>query len=172
MTGSFNSHEQSIADSNYFNISLHMYPIWEEKEGHWLYVEQAMYSRQDQPYRQRIYQLEKLEDNLFVSHVYLIADEENAVGKWKEPTHFKTLTMDNIIKKEGCEVILNKMDDGSFRGSTMDQKCKSTLRGASYASSIVQIQPDKLISWDQGFSSDHKQVWGATKGGYIFVKEQ
>lgn len=31
MQGSFNSEVQSQVDSTYFNISLHMYPIWKDK---------------------------------------------------------------------------------------------------------------------------------------------
>ena len=49
MKGSFNSESQSLQDSNYYNISLHMYPIWTQKEGHWLYVEQAVNSMQENP---------------------------------------------------------------------------------------------------------------------------
>ncbi|MFM7544645.1 MAG: CpcT/CpeT family chromophore lyase [Ignavibacteria bacterium] len=29
-----------------------------------------------------------------------------------------------------------------------------------------------LESWDQGFDKNGVQVWGAIKGGYIFVREQ
>ncbi|RZN83915.1 MAG: hypothetical protein EVB12_00935, partial [Winogradskyella sp.] len=59
MQGSYNSEIQSQVDSTYYNISLHMYSIWEGK-GHYLYVEQALNSMQSKPYRQRIYKLNKL----------------------------------------------------------------------------------------------------------------
>ncbi|WP_337872991.1 CpcT/CpeT family chromophore lyase, partial [Ignavibacterium sp.] len=43
MTGSFNSEEQSKNDSDYYNISLEMHRIWENRnDGYWLYVEQAV----------------------------------------------------------------------------------------------------------------------------------
>lgn len=38
MQGSYNSEIQSQVDSSYYNISLHMYPIW-QGNGHYLYVE-------------------------------------------------------------------------------------------------------------------------------------
>lgn len=53
MQGSFNSAIQAEIDSTYYNISLHMYPIWEDK-GNFLYVEQALTSTPNKPYRQRI----------------------------------------------------------------------------------------------------------------------
>lgn len=33
MTGSFNAAAQASRDSNYFDITLHMYPIWPNREG-------------------------------------------------------------------------------------------------------------------------------------------
>ena len=71
MQGSYNSELQAAADSTYFNISLHMYPIWEEK-GNYLYVEQALNARQDSPYRQRIYEVTQLNDSIFSSAIYTI----------------------------------------------------------------------------------------------------
>jgi hypothetical protein len=46
MRGTFDSRAQAMQDSaNYYEIHLHMEPIWEERsDGFWLYVEQAMVS--------------------------------------------------------------------------------------------------------------------------------
>lgn len=46
--GSFDSQIQSQVDTTYFNISLHMYPIWQDK-GNFLYVEKALNTKQDKP---------------------------------------------------------------------------------------------------------------------------
>jgi len=35
----------------------------------------------------------------------------------------------------------------------------------------LSLKKGELISWDQGFDANDKQVWGATKGGYIFIKK-
>ena len=56
MQGSFDSKKQSFDDSNYFDITLHMYPIWDNR-GNFLYVEQSVSSMQETPYRQRIYEI-------------------------------------------------------------------------------------------------------------------
>ena len=170
MTGSFNSAIQANKDSSYFNISLHMYPIWKERKEHWLYVEQAVNSMQDKPYRQRLYKLEKTGKNTFVSKVFTIQNPEEYIGKWKDPDYFDKLTQEDIDEKEGCAVYLEKVGEHTFKGSTKAQDCKSSLRGASYATSIVQIQEDLIKSWDQGFDSNGIQVWGAVKGGYVFNK--
>jgi hypothetical protein len=44
------------------------------------------------------------------------------------------------------------------------------LRGANYASSKVTITQNSIVSWDQGFDKDDKQVWSASKSGCIFIK--
>ncbi len=167
MTGSFSSAEQAARDSAYYDISLHMYPIWKEK-GRWLYVEQAVGSMQDRPYRQRVYQVEQLDANTFRSAVYTLPDEAAFVGAWAAPGRFDALTPDQLVLREGCAVILKRQADGSFSGGTEGKGCESTLRGASYATSRVTIREGAIDSWDQGFNTAGEQVWGAVKGGYEF----
>jgi len=41
MTGSFSSSKQAQSDSTYYDITLHMYPIWTAQEGDWLKMEIA-----------------------------------------------------------------------------------------------------------------------------------
>lgn len=169
MTGAFNSAAQAARDTNYFDITLHMYPIWPKREGHWLYVEQAVTANQAKPYRQRIYQLEQLDGQTFVSKVYTLKNEKDYVNAWKSPEKFEALASDGIELKSGCEVVLKKNGD-TYAGATGEKTCPSELRGASYATSKVTVYPGKIVSWDQGFNAEGKQVWGATQGGYTFLK--
>lgn len=171
MTGSFDSSEQAKNDESYFDISLHMYPIWTSKDGHWLYVEQALNKNQSKPYRQRVYQLEKLEDGSFSSKVYTLENPEAAVGKWKTPEYFDQFDVSMLKEREGCAVILKKEGD-YYTGSTNEKDCKSTMRGASYATSEVTIKADVIESWDRGFDANNEHVWGAEKAGYVFKRLQ
>ncbi|WP_204346277.1 chromophore lyase CpcT/CpeT [Psychroserpens algicola] len=169
MQGSFNSEVQSQVDSTYFNIALHMYPIWEDK-GNFLYVEQALNARQNKPYRQRIYEITLVNDSMYSSAIYTIEHDSLWIGKWKTPKAFDSLAMDKVTKKEGCEVILKRIEPNYFKGKTGDKTCASSLYGASYATSEVEILEDKIISWDRGFDDKGEHIWGAEKGGYIFNK--
>jgi len=169
MSGSFDSSEQAKMDSTYYNISLEMYPIWKGK-GNWLYVEQAVTSAKNKPYRQRVYQLEQINDNTFVSKVYTLKDADKFIGKYNDLTFFDQFDTSVLEEREGCGVYLT-FKNGNYLGSTKDKDCKSTLRGASYATSMVSVFPNRIESWDQGFDADDKQVWGATKAGYIFIKK-
>lgn len=169
MQGSFNSSDQAKVDSSYYNISLHMYPIWEDK-GNFLYVEQALNSMQNRPYRQRIYEVTRASDSTFSSAVYNLNVDSLWIGKWKTPKAFDLITLKDIALKEGCEVVLKRVAPKQFMGKTGDDTCVSTMRGASFARSEVEILEDKVISWDRGFDADGNYVWGAEKGPYIFNK--
>ena len=171
MTGSFSSEEQAQQDSNYFNIELEMVQLWKDRtDGPWLYIEQAVAESKDKPYRQRVYQLRKRNDGKIESLVYTIPDPLRFAGDYKKEFPLLRLTPDSLILKEGCEVVLYQADNGYFVGSTVEKNCSSDLRGASYATSEVMIDKDKMISWDRGFDESGKQVWGAADGGYIFKK--
>ncbi len=169
MKGSYNSEVQAQVDSSYYNISLHMYPIWKDK-GNYLYVEQALNSMQDRPYRQRIYEVTRLSDSTFSSAIYKLPVDSVWIGKWKTPKAFDSISLQDITLKDGCEVILKRVGANHYIGETGVNTCESTLRGASYATSEVEILEDKIISWDRGFDENGQHIWGAEKGGYIFNK--
>lgn len=172
MEGNYNSKEQAAADSSYFNIVLHMKQIWnDDKDGYWLYVEQAVSQMQQKPYRQRIYHVYKQDNETLVSKVYEMKEPLRFAGAWKDAAKLGTLTKDSLIDRQGCSICLKKNKDGDYYGSTPGKECLSNLRGATYATSEVVIKKDRLVSWDRGWDATDKQVWGAEKGGYIFIKE-
>ena len=170
MTGSFTSAAQAKEDTTYLDISLHMYPIWTAKEDKYLYVEQALTSDQQKPYRQRIYKLIADGKGGFESHIFTLVEPDRFIGKWEEPLFFDQFGEELMEEKEGCAVYLAQHADGSYSGSTRMDHCKSTMRGASYATSMVKIRENSIMSWDQGFDVAGQQVWGAEKGGYRFLR--
>ncbi|MEM6523252.1 MAG: chromophore lyase CpcT/CpeT [Bacteroidota bacterium] len=173
LIGSFNSREQSLKDSSYFNIHLNVSPIWKNKDyqERWLYVEQAAASQLDLPYRQRVYRLSINEAKEYVSAIYLIKDPIRFAGDYKLDNPLSGLTPDSLELKTGCEVILQKTENG-FEGRTGVRTCSSELLGASYATSKVELTSEVLTSWDQGFDDSGQQVWGAEKGPYIFKRKK
>jgi CpeT protein len=173
MVGAFTSEAQAKADTNYFNIHLHMAPIWTDRtDGYWLYVEQATAKALAKPYRQRIYHVYKQDDTTLVSKVYEVNTPIRFAGAYKNTNLLNGITVDSLIDRQGCAIFLHKNKEGNYQGSTPGKECLSSLRGATYATSEVVIYADKLISWDRGWSKDDKQVWGAEKGGYQFVKKE
>jgi hypothetical protein len=172
MCGAFDSRAQAMQDSaNYMEIHLHMVPIWKKrKDGFWLYVEQAVASAQDRPYRQRVYHVYLSGDTAIISEVYELNKPLRFAGAWKENDPLKNLNTDSLVSRNGCAIMLTKNTDGTFNGKTGEKTCPSNLRGAIYATSEVTLSPEQMVSWDRGFNAENKQVWGAEKGGYIFRK--
>lgn len=175
MTGDFSSEAQSKRDSDYFDIRLHIHPIWTaDKANHWLYVEQATAAAQNKPYRQRVYKVERDSNDIAVikSIVYTLPEPAKYIGGHKNTALFDQLKPADLLLREGCTVFIWKVPkNGMFSGATRDSGCESNLRGAKYATSKVMITYEMLESWDQGFNEKGEQVWGATKGGYRFIKQ-
>jgi CpeT protein len=171
MQGSYSSQTQSEKDSAYFDIRLQLVPCWTERAGeYWLYVEQAMSTTMDKPYRQRVYQLMLQNDTTIASIVYTIKGGDRYIGDYKKVNPLQGLPVDSLEARTGCAVLLHRYGKKFYKGSTNKSDCESSLRGASYATSIVSVFRKKLVSWDQGFDKEGKQVWGAVKGGYQFLK--
>lgn len=170
MLGSFNSAEQANADTNYFNIELEMARIWRSRpDGVWVYVEQARADAKHKPYRQRVYQLQQVDDSTFTSTVYSLDSAEWYVGGYKLTHLLDRTAPERLVPLAGCALTLHHRN-GAFVGATDPRACRNSWGKASYATSEVTVQADRLISWDRGYNEAGDQVWGATKGGYIFVK--
>ncbi len=100
----------------------------------------------------------------------MIRNQDSIIGLQNNSSKRTLLTQNKIDLKDGCTVTL-VFKDGEYKGSTEADKCPSELRGAKYATTNITLRKGLLISWDQGFDASGKQVWGATKGGYQFVKD-
>jgi hypothetical protein len=174
MVGSFSSKAQAQSDPDFRDIRLHMAPIWQgQRDACWLYVEQAAAEALDKPYRQRIYKVRDGAQGSIVSEVYELPGDPLAfAGAWGEPTRFDALSPATLSRKDGCDVVLRPIRAGAFSGGTEGTGCVSTLRGASYATSKVHLDASGLVSWDQGWNDKGEQVWGATKAGYIFLRDR
>lgn len=170
LAGSYTSAEQAQADTAYFDIELEMVRIWpKRKDGAWFYVEQATAEAKSKPYRQRVYHLQELNDSTFTSRILMIKGGASLFGAYREPVLLEHLSMDSLVALEGCDITLHHRG-AVYEGATAKGSCPSTRQGASYTTSEVVLAPGRMVSWDRGWDSEGVQAWGATKGGYIFIK--
>lgn len=171
MAGHYDSRDQAAADSTYYPIALSMVPIWSERrDGHWLYVEQAMAETPENPYRQRVYRVSAGAAGEVLSAVFTIEQPARFVQGWRNGA-LASLTEAMLQPREGCTVALRRVQDG-WRGATRGTACASDLRGAAYATAEVMLDATQMRSWDRGYAADGRQVWGANAGPYVFVKRE
>lgn len=171
MTGSFSSAEQAAENESFLDVRLHVARIWQDRhDGNaWLYVEQAVADALDKPYRQRIYRLSAGENGTFASAVFeLPGDPATMAGAWKSPEKFRGIRPDQLVEREGCVVYLRRESPTRFTGSTRARDCRSSLRGATYATTHVTVMDDSMTSWDRGYDENSNQVWGSENGAYVF----
>ena len=172
MTGTFSSQAQSLSDTSYWHAQMSSARIWtERRDGVWLYLEQAMASSLERPYRQRVYHLHH-KDGRIASDVYRLPGEvTDFIGAYQDPARFAGLTPGDLVPLPGCTVWLEPFGSESFRGGTEGTGCANTLEGAAYAQSIVEFTANQALTWDRGFNMKGEQVWGAKEGPYIFDKQ-
>lgn len=169
LAGRYDSTKQAAADRAYFEIALTMCEVDAPEYGaRTLYVEQARVG--SAPYRQRLYVVDGVAGKPLeaVSRVFEFTNPRAMVGFCAGTS--KALPAGVVAEeKQGCGVFLTWNETAlAFEGGTVGTACASSLNGASYASSVVTLGADKLVSWDRGYDATGAQVWGATKGGYVF----
>lgn len=172
MEGSYTNAEQAKADTNYMEVEVEMVRIWgKRKDGAWFYVEQAAADTKDKPYRQRVYHVQEVNDSTFTSDILTIKGGEALLGAYKDPVKLDALRSDSLDLLEGCTMRLQRRGN-VYIGGTNGRACANTRNGASYATSEVSLLSDRMVTWDRGYNDAGVQVWGAEKGGYIFLKRK
>ncbi len=171
LQGTFDSADQAAENYSYYAIELKMCPVEAPELGEMaLYVEQAVQG--DEPYRQRIYVVQEGEP--IDTHAVSVMYELNGAANWSgfcdgESLATGPVTPDHVTKLEGCDVTV-EWDGSSFDGGTVEGECISDWGGATYATSEVTLNEERLESWDRGWDADGNYVWGATDGPYEFIR--
>ena len=167
LEGVFDSSEQAASDYQYYAVQMTLCPVEAPDLGERvLYVEQALVDTLDEPYRQRLYVVDDVDEDTAVSRVFEVTRERKFTGYCEH----QDLPDYEATEKVGCEVYLTRADDG-FVGGTEGTDCESDMYGATYATSEVTLSEVGITSWDRGFDDSGEQMWGATAGGYEFLRQ-
>lgn len=177
LVGRFDSFDQAQSDESYYAVQMrHCAVAIPELGSRILYVEQAMMSALDAPYRQRIYVLDNSDEEGYdvSSKVFELVDDElqtSMVGYCdsEELQHQIVLNANDVEEKEGCGVHLH-WDGAKFEGGNLGKQCASSLAGASYIKTDAAISEESMLTWDRGYGANDGQVWGAVAGPYRFDK--
>ncbi len=169
-TGVFTSAPQAARDSDYQVVEFRAVRIWPRRdEGYWVYTEQQI-EGQERPYRQRIQRYFRDADGAIRLRVYTFEQAAEHVGDWQFPARFEALDPGTLSAEDGCDNLYRQVEPGVFAGSTIDEHCRNTWRGAAFMRSISSVTATGFTNWDRGFTEAGEHVWGPRGGGYEFTK--
>lgn len=130
-----------------------------------LYQEQALLDRVDQPYRQRFLQITPGPTRA-ESRTYKPSDVEPWVGWCTLPRAERQVTVTDL-GEQVCEIALRPSVLG-YVGSTSLAGCPTTVRGAVRITNVVVLHDQGMDTWDRGFDRDGNRVWGAEDEPYRY----
>ncbi|NJL89036.1 MAG: chorismate mutase [Coleofasciculaceae cyanobacterium SM2_1_6] len=182
LTGEFSNQEQALAEPAwYVHLRLwHRPVVGLFSQGLTIFAEQANILKLDQPYRQRLLQLQEVSLNPLEIQVqyYKFLDPGEFRGAGANPSLLKKLTLEKIELLPGCVLGVSISSSGvglAFEALPMDDRPCSF----SYDDKVYQVRlgfatrAGKFLSYDQGIDpTTGKAIWGAMLGAYCFQKTQ
>ena len=175
MAADFSNQEQAYANPPFFaHIRVCMRPLpYSLLEGMSLFLEQAYDFMLNKPYRLRVFTLKVVDEHIELEH-YKLIDEEKFYGASRNQKKLQELTLDDLEKMEGCDMIV-KWTGNSFQGDIKPGKACIVVRNGkeSYLDNSFEISPEKLISFDRGRDPQTDElVWGSVAGAFHFQPTQ
>lgn len=131
----------------------------------YLYQEQALAESIERPYRQRFLQIALSEDATRV---------ESRTFKPDTPEPWTGLCQQTDPKVDASElgnlvcVVGLRPSALGYVGSTPDEGCPVTLRGAVQLTNTIVLHQHGMDTWDRGFDANGIQVWGARAQPYQY----
>lgn len=138
-----------------------------EKNTIYLYQEQAIMNKLNQPYRQRILVIQPSGDNLSVeSKAYKLNNAANFINFCNKNLTERTFSKSDLGESV-CTVFLKPIA-GGYQGETPPQGCPTNARGAVKITNTIILHSQGMDTSDRGYDSTGRQVWGARDNFYQF----
>jgi hypothetical protein len=133
----------------------------------YLYQEQAIIDRLNQPYRQRILVIQPSPDNSTVdSKAYKLNNAANFINFCNKDLTERRLSVSDLAESV-CTVLLKPIA-GGYQGETPPQGCPTNARGAVKITNTIILHYQGMDTSDRGYDSLGRQVWGAQDNFYQF----
>lgn len=132
-----------------------------------LYQEQALSQRLNQPYRQRFLGIAPSADKLSVESVAFRPPNPTAwIGLCDRPAAERVVPVSQI-GKSNCSVFLQRQGN-QYIGETKAGGCPIDYKGAVRITNRIVLHQAGMDTLDRGFDADGNQVWGAKNYPYQF----
>ena len=132
-----------------------------------LYQEQALTNKLNQPYRQRFLRLApSINGRTVESKSFLATNPEKWIGLCTQPKNSRLVQASEVSDRQ-CSVFLVPIES-SYVGTTQPGGCDTNLRGAVTITNRILLHGEGMDTWDRGFDAQGNQVWGAQDIPYQF----
>lgn len=132
-----------------------------------LYQEQALSQKLNQPYRQRFLRIAPSTDRRSVeSAVFKPPTPKAWIGLCAKPESERVVKMSDV-GKSSCSVFLQRQAD-KYVGDTKAGGCPSNWKGAARITNHIILHQAGMDTLDRGFDAAGKQIWGAKDEPYQF----
>ncbi|HEY9860812.1 MAG TPA: chromophore lyase CpcT/CpeT [Candidatus Obscuribacterales bacterium] len=173
LVGVMDTSAQAVTNSKSANVRMTTCKIQVqdalERDRHvtFLYQEQALSQKLDQPYRQRFLRIAPSSEKQSVRSLsFRPAQAETWIGLCKQPEARRVVTLQDLGTPV-CSVWLQKSGT-TYVGLTPAEGCPANVRGAVRITNRIVLHSTGMDTWDRGFDAAGKQVWGADSDSYQF----
>lgn len=162
--GNYSNQKQVKADSSYQMVYLKVNSvIVPNNPNQWLLFELTTKSHQFDSCQNYLFQIFELNDSVIVFQPYEFPMA--AKNNWNYKTNFN-----NLQSKAGCAIFLKKDYNQTLKGQTLSIDCKTNFIQNGFQSFYINLNYNEINWWNTIYDSLGNQIWGNTKGGYIFNK--
>ncbi|MBD2507057.1 MULTISPECIES: chromophore lyase CpcT/CpeT [unclassified Nostoc] len=173
MSADFSNQEQAFENPPFYahiRVCIRPLPL-ELFSGVSLFLEQAYDFMLNQPYRMRVMKLIPAENHIAIEH-YTVKEEQKFYGASREPERLKELSVDQLEKMSGCNMIV-EWTGKSFKGRVEPGKGCIVVRDGknTYLDNEFEIDAKEFFSLDRGRDLDtDERLWGSIAGPFHFVR--
>ncbi|MDZ7969375.1 MAG: chromophore lyase CpcT/CpeT [Nostoc sp. DedSLP03] len=173
MAADFSNQEQAFENPPFYahiRVCIRPLPL-ELFSGVSLFLEQAYDFMLNQPYRMRVMKLIPAENHIAIEH-YTVKEEEKFYGASREPERLKELSLDQLEKMPGCNMIV-EWTGKSFKGRVEPGKGCIVFRDGknTYLDNEFEIDAKEFFSLDRGRDLDtDERLWGSIAGPFHFLR--
>ena len=132
-----------------------------------IYGEQAYNYLLDRPYRQFVIEVIAEEEQFRLKNYEI----KNA-KQFARCQNLNQLTDDLLTYREGCDIIMKKVGDNTYKGGTSTCNCWVDWQGTkTYVQNEVLLSETEYQVVDRGLHAEtHQKVWGSDYGAFKFVR--
>ncbi|MFN6488208.1 MULTISPECIES: chromophore lyase CpcT/CpeT [unclassified Nostoc] len=173
MAADFSNQEQAFENPPFYahiRVCIRPLPL-ELFSGVSLFLEQAYDFMLNQPYRMRVMKLIQAENHIAIEH-YTVKEEQKFYGASREPERLKELSVDQLEKMSGCNMIV-EWTGNSFKGRVEPGKGCIVVRDGknTYLDNEFEIDAKEFFSLDRGRDLEtDERLWGSIAGPFHFVR--